>query len=191
MKRLLPALVPALLSAGPALAHLRPEEHGSFAAGLSHPVFGADHVLAMVAVGLWAAMLGGRAVWAMPSAFVAAMTAGFVLALAGVGLPFVEPAILASVIVLGALIALSVRLPAAAAPALVAGFAVFHGHAHGAEIGGASAATYLAGFALATAALHGVGLALGWTLHRLAPASVARGAGSAVALAGCALALAG
>src|SRR5690606_9900488 len=98
MKRI--ALIFAVLaaSASPALAHLDPAEHGSFAAGFTHPLFGADHVVAMVAVGLWAAMLGGRALWAVPAAFVAVMALGFVLSALGVPLPFVEPAILASVV---------------------------------------------------------------------------------------------
>ena len=139
MKRLA-ILLPALLTASPALAHLRPEEHGSFAAGFSHPMFGADHVLAMVSVGLWAAMLGGRAVWAVPAAFVSAMCVGFLAALAGMPLPFVEPAILASVMILGVLVALAARPPLAVGMSVVAVLALFHGHAHGAEIGSATGA---------------------------------------------------
>ena len=156
----------ALLAASaPALAHVDPAEHGSLMAGLSHPLFGLDHILAMLAVGLWAAMLGGRAVWAVPSAFVTTMVVGFGLAITGVALPFVEPVILASVVVLGLVVAMAVRLPPAAGALLVGVFALFHGHAHGGEIGGAGAMPYLAGFVLATALLHlggiGVGLAVG------------------------------
>ena len=191
MKRLALTSLPALLAAGPALAHLNPEEHGSFAAGFTHPVFGADHVLAMLCVGLWAALLGGRALWHLPVGFVAAMGLGFGLALFGIGLPFVEPAILASVLVLGVLVALAVRLPARGAVAVVAAFGLFHGHAHGAEIGAATAAGYLAGFALATMALHLAGLTLGLALSRLHLIRLTRGAGGLVALAGAWLAIGG
>ena len=191
MKRLALALAPSLLAASPALAHLRPEEHGSLAAGFSHPLFGADHVLAMVSVGLWAAVLGGRALWTLPSAFVAAMCAGFLLSLAGLTLPFVEPAILASVIVLGVLVAMTVRLPLGAGTALVGVFALFHGYAHGAEIGSAAALRYLAGFAAAAALLHVAGIAAGTVLARSGRAGATRGAGGIVALVGVALALGG
>lgn len=101
MRRLVLTLFPALLAAGPAFAHLDPGAHGSFAAGLSHPVLGADHILAMVAVGLWAASLGGRAFAALPVGFVGAMTLGFLVSLGGLALPMVEPMILVSVLVLG------------------------------------------------------------------------------------------
>lgn len=191
MKRLALALAPTLLAASPALAHLQPEEHGSLAAGFSHPLFGADHVLAMVSVGLWAAVLGGRALWALPSAFVVAMCAGFLLSLAGLSLPFVEPAILASVIVLGVLVAMTVRLPLGAGAALVGAFALFHGHAHGAEIGGATVLSYLGGFAVATVLLHAAGMAAGALLARYGRATATRGAGGFVALVGVALALGG
>jgi urease accessory protein len=191
MKRIALALIPGLTIASPALAHLDPVAHGSFAAGFSHPLFGADHILAMVAVGLWAALSGGRAVWALPVAFVGAMSVGFALALVGMPLPMVEPMILASVLLLGVLVALSVRLPLGAGAGIVAALALFHGHAHGAEMGGASAVSYLAGFAVATALLHGAGLLAGGMLARMGGSLLTRGAGAAVALAGSALALAG
>ena len=158
MKRLILAAAAALVTT-PAFAHLDPEAHGSFAAGLSHPVFGADHILAMVAVGLWAAVLGGRAVWALPSAFVAAMVAGFIASVGGMPLPFVEPMILFSVFVLGLAVALTLRLPVAAAAGIVGAFGLFHGHAHGGELGTAAALAYGAGFAVSTAVLHGLGVA--------------------------------
>lgn len=158
MKRLILAAAAALVTT-PAFAHLDPEAHGSFAAGLSHPVFGADHILAMVAVGLWAAVLGGRAVWALPSAFVAAMVAGFIASVGGMPLPFVEPMILVSVFVLGLAVALTLRLPVAAAAGLVGAFGLFHGHAHGGELGTAAALAFGAGFAVSTAVLHGLGVA--------------------------------
>ncbi|MCR8550346.1 HupE/UreJ family protein [Salipiger sp. P9] len=189
MKKLSLILAPALLTASPALAHLNPGEHGSFAAGFTHPVFGADHVLAMVSVGLWAALLGGRAIWMLPVSFVAAMCAGFLLALAGLMLPFVEPVILASVMVLGVAVALAARVPAGLGAAVVAVFALFHGYAHGTEIGGATALTYLGGFAVATALLHGAGLALGLVLSRWVSPALTRVAGGAVAIVGAALAV--
>lgn len=164
LKRLLLSATIAALTAAPASAHLHPEEHGSFLAGFSHPLFGLDHILAMVAVGLWAAMLGGRAVWIVPSAFVGTMAVGFALAMAGVGLPFVEPAILTSVVVLGLVIAAAIQPPAAAGAILVGAFALFHGHAHGGELGTATAWPYLFGFAIATALLHAIGTALGLAL---------------------------
>jgi urease accessory protein len=164
LKRLLFAVLAVGAATSPALAHLSPGEHGSFLAGVSHPLFGLDHILAMVAVGLWAAMLGGRAVWIVPGAFVGTMIVGFGLAMAGVPLPFVEPAILASVVILGLVVAAAVQLPTAAGAVLVGAFALFHGHAHGGELGDATAWPYLIGFALATAALHGVGIAIGLAL---------------------------
>lgn len=191
MKRLALALLPAIAAGSPALAHLDPVAHGSFAAGFSHPVFGADHILAMVAVGLWAATLGGRALWALPAAFVGAMTFGFGLSLFGLGLPLVEPMIVASVLVLGVLVALAVRMPLPAGGAVVAALAMSHGHAHGAEMGGAMALGYLGGFVLSTALLHAAGVLAGLVMARLGTRMLARGAGVAVAAAGSALLLAG
>lgn len=163
------ALGAAMLVAGTStsFAHINPAEHGSFAAGMSHPFLGIDHVLAMIAVGIWAFQIGGRALAGVPLAFVGCMAVGFVLALSGVALPFVEPAILASVVALGLLVAAAVRLPAGACAAVVGAFALFHGHAHGAEIGAASALTYGAGFVAATALLHVVGLGAGLGLQKL------------------------
>ncbi|NUB45885.1 HupE/UreJ family protein [Fertoebacter nigrum] len=192
MKRLL-ATLPALLLATPALAHLDPAEHGSLMAGATHPLFGADHLLAMVAVGLLAATRGGQALYALPLAFVGAMLAGFVLALVGLPLPLVEPTILASVIVLGAVVAAALRLPVPAMAAVVAAFGLFHGFAHGGEMGGAGALAYAAGFAVATAALHGAGIMLGrGLLTRLAAAKgalVLRGLGLATMFGGLAIAV--
>lgn len=180
MKRL--SLAAALLASMilPAFAHLDPVAHDSFMAGLTHPLSGVDHILAMVTVGLWAAMIGGRALWLVPSSFVAAMGVGYVAALAGVALPFVEPTVLASVVVLGLLVALALPVPAAMAGLVVAFFAVFHGHAHGAEIGAAGAARYGLGFGLATALLHGVGLAAGLALTRALDPVLARRTGRIV-----------
>lgn len=192
-----PAIAAAFLAAStlPAFAHLNPGEHGSFMAGFSHPLFGTDHILAMVAVGLWAALLGARAVWLVPAAFVAMMLAGFGASLAGAPLPFVEPVILASVVVIGLLAAVALPVPGWAGMAMVGFFAVFHGHAHGGEIGAATAASYGIGFALATALLHAAGVALGLSVGRLfggeTGRTVTRLAGAATAAGGLALVLAG
>lgn len=162
MKHKLTFTIPGLVLASPAAAHLPEGEYGSFMAGVTHPLFGLDHVLAMIVVGLWAAQLGGRAVWSVPTAFVSAMVIGFLLALTGVILPVIEPMILASIIVLGLVAALALRPGLPAAMAIVGIFALFHGAAHGGELGRAQAWQFGAGFALATAGLHaiGVGVAL-------------------------------
>ncbi|KXO77885.1 HupE/UreJ family protein [Brucella anthropi] len=183
-------LIAVLLSlmASPAFAHLNPAEHGSFAAGFTHPLSGADHILAMVAVGLWASMLGGRALVIVPLSFVGVMLLGFVAALGGVSLPFVEPVILASVIVLGLLVAMAFRASTLTAALIVGFFAFFHGYAHGGEIGSAAFLSYGAGFALATALLHaagiGVGLAAGRMLQGRTGQVVMRIAGGFAALSG-------
>ncbi len=182
------------LVSSPALAHLDPAEHGSFASGFTHPLFGTDHALAMIAVGLWAALLGGRAIWALPTAFVGAMVVGFALSLAGVPLPYVEPFILASVIVLGVAVALALHLPLPLSAALVAAFGICHGHAHGVEIGTAGEFGYAGGFVLATALLHAAGLLIGYGANIAArndPARaprILRGLGLVTALGGVYLA---
>jgi urease accessory protein len=181
------------MAATPAFAHLEPGEHGSFLAGFSHPLFGLDHILAMVAVGLWAAMIGGRAVWMVPAVFVGTMVVGFGAAMAGAPLPFVEPVILASVVALGILVALAVNLPAWADAVIVGVFALFHGHAHGEEIGIAAALPYLLGFASATALLHIAGIAIGLALGsgigfgKQPGRTIARGAGALCAALGIGL----
>lgn len=148
----------------PAFAHVNPAERGSFMTGFSHPFSGADHVLAMVAVGLWAAQMGGRAKWIVPASFVSMMAVGFLLAMNNVYLPFVEPGILASVVGLGLLVALAVKIPMVASAAAVGIFALFHGHAHGGELGAATPLSFALGFVVATAILHAVGLGLGMTI---------------------------
>ena len=183
MKRFSLAVLPALL-ATPALAHTGPEAHGALAAGLEHPLLGVDHVLAMLAVGVWAAGLGGRALAAIPAAFLASMLGGFALALAGIWLPAVEPMILASVVVLGLAVAAALRPSPVVAASLVGGFALFHGHAHGAELGGVGALAFGAGLAAATTLLHVAGLGLGLLVAR---GAVARVLGAGTALVGAAL----
>ena len=147
-------------------------------------------MLAMVAVGLWAGLNAGRALWVWPAAFVGAILVGGALGIAGAPVPLVEPGILASVIVLGLLVLAAARLPVALGAALVALFALLHGHAHGGELpSGAAALTYAAGFALATALLHAIGLGIAYLGRSNGGKLVVRGAGAAVAAAGVALAV--
>ena len=164
-----------------ALAHVAPGQAGGFASGLSHPVSGLDHVLAMVAVGLWGAQLGPPALWLLPVTFPMMMAFGGMLGLMGTPLPGVEAAIAVSAVVLGALIVGQVRLPIVAAMLVVAFFAVFHGHAHGTELqAGQNAMLYSLGFVVATGALHAAGICIG-LIHRWAPGRVVlRGAGALV-----------
>lgn len=190
LKRSLITLAISVVSILPAFAHVDPVAHGSLAAGLTHPLFGLDHVLAMVAVGLWAAQRGGHAVWLVPAAFVTTMAVGFVAALAGLALPAVEPAILASVVFFGVAIALALPVPLPAMTALVGFFALFHGHAHGGELGGAGAWQFALGFVLATIALHLAGIAAGLVASRLSNTLLTRIAGATTALAGLWLSLA-
>lgn len=188
MKRI--ALLLLVAMASPAAAHLPSGGSGSPTAGLLHPLLGADHVLAMLLVGLWASRLGDLALWAVPATFVGAMLAGFGLALLGMPLPGVEPMILASTVVLGLVVAWSLRLGLRGSALLVGFFALFHGHAHGAEIGEVAALRFAGGFALATLSLHLLGFATGQTLYRsfLRGDLIARGLGGAAALAGAVLA---
>ena len=188
IRRFILSLTALALSTAPAFAHLNPQEHGSFMAGFSHPLFGLDHILVMVAVGLWASQIGGRALWLVPAAFVGTMAFGFGLAVAGVDLPFVEPAILASVVALGLLVAMAARFDTIASAALVAAFALFHGHAHGGELGAAGAASFGIGFVVATALLHAAGIAIGIGVARIANGAIlARVIGGLTAVTGVAL----
>jgi urease accessory protein len=171
-KRLLLTALALTASTAPAFAHLNPAEHGSLLAGFTHPLSGLDHILVMVAVGLWAAQIGGRALWVVPSAFVGTMAFGFVLAMTGVHLPFVEPAILASVVALGLLVAMAVQMETVACAAVVGVFALFHGYAHGGELGAAGALPFSAGFVIATALLHAAGIGLGLGIGRLSSGRV-------------------
>jgi urease accessory protein len=160
-KFLLSAAVLTLMT-GLAQAH---PDHGQaigFTRGFLHPLSGWDHIIAMIAVGFFAASLGGRAVWAVPSIFVAMMGAGGAWAMVGLPLPFVEIGIMTSVVVLAGVAALRWNASLYAAMALCGFFAVFHGYAHGAEMPSEAASlTYALGFMIATAVLHGVGLVIG------------------------------
>lgn len=187
MRRLL-TLAAALLLPLPALAHPGGDHVHGLAAGLLHPLAGPDHLVAMLAIGLWAGLLGGRLVWLLPAGFLGGMAAGGALGFGGVGLPGVEAGILASVIVLGALVGAAARLPTAVALPLVAAFGLLHGHAHGTEAAG-GALGYAIGFLVATALLHAAGALAATRLAdragRLA-LRVAGGSGAAV-VAGIAL----
>ncbi|RWA71892.1 HupE/UreJ family protein [Mesorhizobium sp.] len=177
-----------LAAAMPAYAHVGAGTTSSFTAGFMHPLSGLDHMTVMIAVGLWAAMKGGRAVWAWPLAFVGVMLAGAAFGMLHVPVPFVEPGILASVVALGLLVALAVDLPVSAGAAIIGLFALFHGHAHGTEVPeNAGGLEYMAGFAVATALLHTVGIAAALGLG-LRFRSMIRAAGAACAAVGVGLA---
>jgi len=167
---------------GSALAHVGAGDVHTFTGGVMHPLGGLDHVLAAFAVGLWAALAGGRRALLWPLALVAAMTMAALAGAHGVALPAVEPAIAATVVALGLLIALAVKAPTPIGVVLVALFALVHGHAHGAE--GGAALSYLAGLVAATAALHLAGLAAGRVSLAVEAPLLARTAGAAIALAG-------
>ncbi len=192
-KKLIPAALTALaLTSAPAFAHVGIGDVSHFSSGFFHPIGGLDHVLAMVAVGLYAAQLGGRNIWLIPLAFIGTMIAGGLLGFNQISLPMVEQGIGLSVIVMGVVIALGVKLPTAAAMALVALFALFHGHAHGSEGAGAGEAflPYAAGFILATSTLHMAGIAVGLGLKQFGDRTslaIERVAGTAGALAGISL----
>jgi urease accessory protein len=168
-----------------AWAHVETGEAGGFLSGLSHPVSGLDHVVAMIAVGLWGAQLGMPALWVLPVAFPMMMAFGGMLGLIGIPLPGVEIGIAVSAVVLGALVLGRVRLPLPAAVIVVAFFALFHGHAHGTELeAGQNAMLYSLGFVIATGLLHGVGIGIGLIQHWQLGSRLLRGAGALVMAAG-------
>jgi urease accessory protein len=177
-----------VLMSGAALAHPGHGDVSGFTHGFLHPLGGLDHVLAMVAVGLFAAHLGGGALCLVPATFVAVMALGGTLGMAGIAVPFVETGIALSVVTLGLAVALRVSVPLITAMALAGFFAVFHGHVHGAEMpADASGLGYAAGFTLATALLHGAGIALGLAVAKHGELSGRR----AVQVAGGAMVIAG
>jgi len=185
------AALTLLITAAAAEAHTGVGSTMGFTHGFGHPFSGLDHILAMVAVGLFAANLGGRALWLVPLSFVAMMAVGGALGVAGIDMPFFEIGIAASVIVLGLAVALQWNLPVAGAMALVGFFALFHGHAHGAEMPvDASGLAYGVGFVLATAILHLIGIGLGLGIGMLAKATSKRtmqAGGAVMSLAGAAM----
>ena len=189
--KLLIAVLAIILTPVAAFAHTGIGDASGIAHGFMHPVSGMDHVLAMVSVGFFAYMLGGRALWLVPASFVAMMAAGGALGIAGVAVPFVEPGIGLSIIVIGMAAALGRKMPVASAMALVGIFAVFHGVAHGAEMPQQSSGfAYAAGFMGATALLHFAGIAACFGAGRLIRRRgrfAARIGGGAAALAGAAM----
>ena len=171
-----------------ALAHVGDHSHMSFPEGLLHPFTGLDHALAMVAVGLWASQLGGRALWLLPLTFPAVMAVGAALGLSGVTLPWVEIGIAGSVMVLGAVVALALRPSLAISIPLIGAFALLHGYSHGVELPAtASVLGYGAGFIAATLVLHAVGIATGLIAGRLPVRFAARTTGGAIAVLGVVL----
>ena len=171
--------------AAPALAHVEAGQATGFLTGFAHPFSGLDHILAMVAVGLWGAQLGAPAIWILPVTFPLVMAFGGFLGLIGVHLPGVEIGIAASAVLLGAAVMAERRTSLYAAAALVAFFAIFHGHAHGTELPpGQSGLLYSLGFVVATGCLHAIGIAAG-SIHRWPSGKVAlRIAGGGVSLGG-------
>jgi urease accessory protein len=178
-------LLAVLFALAPSLAfgHVSVGDTSGIAHGFMHPMGGVDHILAMGAVGLFAARLGGRALWLVPLSFVAMMASGGALGMAGVALPYVEIGIGLSIVVLGIAVAIRVNPRVVIAMALVGFFAVFHGHAHGAEMPETTSGfAYAAGFILATAMLHAIGVGLGILMGT--ERRITQIAGSAMALAG-------
>jgi urease accessory protein len=178
-------VLPALLWPAKAMAHSPGGETAGLLSGLRHPVSGLDHILAMVAVGLWGAQLGKPALWLLPVTFPMVMAFGGMLGLMGYALPGIEIGIAVSAIILGAMVAGEVRPPLWVAAVVVGFFAIFHGHAHGAELPpGADAVLYSIGFVVATGCLHAAGIGIG-LIHRWPAGKVTlRVAGLVVALAG-------
>ncbi len=179
------AAITLLTLASPALAHVQAGEASGFLTGFAHPISGVDHVLAMVAVGVWGAQLGAPAIWLLPVTFPLVMAFGGFLGLVGVPLPGVEIGIAASAALLGAAVMTERRVPLYAAAALVGLFAIFHGHAHGTELPpGQSGLLYSLGFVIATGCLHAIGIAIG-AIHRWPAGKIAlRVAGGGIGLAG-------
>jgi urease accessory protein len=196
MNRIAPRLAAAFLAlatiAVPTVVSAHPGHEGAgFVHGLIHPLGGLDHILAMVAVGLFAARLGGRALWLVPASFVTTMALAGAVGMTGFALPHVEAGIALSILVLGAALAFDMTMPVAAAMALVAFLAVFHGYAHGAEMPeSVSGLAYGGGFLAATAALHAAGIGLGLLIGRgseLVSRRILQIGGGAAALTGAAL----
>ena len=183
-RRVLPALVLVLVTS-PAFAHSENGVAIDFWGGFTHPIFGPDHVIAMVAVGLWGAFLGAPAIWVLPVVFPLVMAFGGALGVAGVPLPGVETGIAVSAIMLGAMVALAAKPPLWVAAVLVGAFAIFHGHAHGVELPvGADAVAFSMGFVMATGLLHLAGIAFGGLSHWPAGRVAVRAAGGVICLIG-------
>lgn len=179
------ALVFCLLIASPALAHVEQGQAVGFVTGLEHPWSGLDHVLAMIAVGLWGAQLGNPALWILPVTFPMVMAMGAMMGLLGIPVPGIEIGIAVSAILLGAMVLGEVKPKLYIATVMVGFFAIFHGHAHGTELpAGQSGLLYSMGFVIATGVLHGIGILIG-TIHRWPAGKLAlRGAGAFIAAMG-------
>ncbi len=176
-----------MLAAAPrvAMAHVgHGHGDGGFVSGFTHPITGIDHLIAMLAIGLWASQIGGRSVVMLPVVFVSLMLIGGAVALAGVNVPMIEPGIVTSVLVLGLIIAAAAKLPWAAGVIVTAVFAFVHGAAHGRELGDASPMLFALGAMLATTLLHVVGAVMGAMLHARLGALPVRITGGVVAMAG-------
>jgi urease accessory protein len=171
--------------ASPAFAHSEQGVAIDFWGGFMHPITGPDHLIAMVAVGLWGAFLGAPAIWLLPVVFPLVMAFGGALGVAGMPLPGVETGIAISAIMLGAVVALAAKPPLWMAAVLVGAFAIFHGHAHGAELPiGADAVAYSMGFVIATGTLHLTGIAFGGLSHWPAGRIAVRAVGGIISLIG-------
>jgi urease accessory protein len=176
----------------PELAYAHPGVAGGGLHGMLHPFTGLDHLCAMIAVGIWAAQTGGRTTWILPATFVFIMAAGGMLGLSGVSLSFFEGGIVASLLILGVLIAAAIRLPLLGSMALVGGFALFHGYAHGVEMPrNASGFNYALGFMFSTIVLHLTGIVLAFSLEKTGHKSYIKLAGVTIAALGGALCFAG
>ena len=185
MKKMGSGLLLTALAAAPAWAHQAEGATGGFLTGLSHPVSGADHVVAMIAVGLWGAQLGRPALWLLPVMFPAVMASGSFLGLVGMPLPGVEAGIAISAVVLGFMVFRAARPPLALAVLIVSVFALFHGHAHGTELPeNQSGLHYSIGFVTATGLLHGVGILIGAVDRWPWGPNLLKGLGGVVLLAG-------
>lgn len=180
------AAVPLLLLAPvPALAHIIREGAGGFTSGFEHPLTGPDHFLAMFAVGIWGAQMGGRSIWELPVAFPLIMTVGGIAGLLGLPLPHVELGIALSILGLGLCIALAWRPVEPVSVAVVGIFAIFHGYAHGVELPrAADPADFAVGFVIATGLIHLLGIAVGLALHKPLAGWLARALGVAIAMGG-------
>ena len=186
MRRIVPFLPILLLAASPAMAHTGLAE-GGFISGFTHPLFGWDHVIAMVAVGMWGAFLGPPALWLLPVVFPLVMAFGGAMGIAGVPLPAVETGIALSGIVLGLVVAFAFRAPLWLAAVICGIFAIFHGHAHGAELpSAANPYAYAMGFVIATGLLHLAGIAFGALILIPRGQWIVRGAGVVIAAIGTA-----
>jgi urease accessory protein len=199
LKRFVPHLKHSLLLASgiattvaglssPAIAHITNASGAGFAGGFSHPFSGLDHILAMIAVGLWASQLGRPAYWVIPLTFPVVMVMGAILGMMDLPLPWVEIGIAGSVIILGAMVALALKPSLAVSVVLIGLFAMMHGHSHGTEMPqAASPVAYGAGFLIATVTLHAIGLVIGGTSRRPFARVGLRTAGATIAAIGVVL----